>query len=85
MHLVCYGFYLEALEALQDTSTNIERMNVTRKNSLLKHLVPGSNLVSFLNEGNCLGFGICAPMLCWHSSVRLCRVAATTTLRGRRI
>jgi hypothetical protein len=50
MHLVCYGFYLEALEALQDTSTNIERMNVTRKNILLKHLVPGPNLVSFLNE-----------------------------------
>jgi len=30
---------------------------------LLKHLIPGTDLVPFLNKGNCLGFGIYAAMI----------------------
>jgi len=51
---------------------------------LAKYSTPGSYLVSFLNAGNCLGFGTFAAMLRFHSSVWLCGSAGTTTLRGRR-
>ena len=51
---------------------------------MARHLIPGSDLVSFLNEENCLGLGTCAAMLVRHSSVWLCGTAGITILRGRR-
>jgi hypothetical protein len=46
---------------------------------LAKYSTPGSYLVSFLNAGNCLGFGTFAAMLRFHSSVWLCGSAGTAT------
>jgi hypothetical protein len=45
-----------------------------------KHLIPGSDLVPFLNEGNLLGLGTCAAMLVHHFSVWLCGSAGITML-----
>ena len=70
--------------ALKDTSTNIQRKDRTWRIILEEHLIPGSDLVSFLKEGNCLGLGTCAAMLCRNSSVWLCGSAGITILRGRR-
>jgi len=52
MKLVCDGFCLQAVTALQDTSTDIKRKDGTRKIIFEKNLIPGSDLVPFLNEGN---------------------------------
>jgi len=53
-------FCQQAVTALQDTSINLKQKEGTRKHILVKHLAPGSYLVSFSNERNCLGFGTLA-------------------------
>jgi hypothetical protein len=50
MWLVCYRFCLEAVTALQVTSINLKQKEGTRKHTLAKHLIIGSDLVSFLKE-----------------------------------
>ena len=81
LHVFCYGFCVQAATKLRDASTNIKLKNGIRKNILPKDLVPGSDLVSFLIEGNCLGFGAFAAMLVRHSSVCLCGSPGITILR----
>jgi hypothetical protein len=85
MHLVCLEICLQAVTALQDISTNLTQKNGTRKHIQAKHILPGSDLVSFLNEGNCLRLGTCAAMIVRRYSVLLCGSAGTTMLRKRRI
>jgi len=63
MLFVCCGFCLEAVTALQVTSINLEQKVGTWKHILAKNVIPHSDLVSFLNEGNCLGDDTCATML----------------------
>ena len=68
LYLVCYGFWLQAVTALQDTSINIKRKNGTRKIILPEHLTSVSDLVSILIGANCLGFGTCATTFLRNSS-----------------
>ena len=68
MYFLCYGFCLQAVTALQDTSINIKRKNGKRKIILLKLSIPDLDLMSFLNKGNCLVFGTCAAIFFRHSS-----------------
>ena len=83
MQLVCYGFCIQDVTALKGISSNIKWEDGKWKIILTKHSIPSSDLVSFLNEGDCLGFGTCAAMLGHHSSA-LGWSAGTTILRGRR-
>jgi len=53
MQLVCYGFCLEAVTALQDTSFNLKLNDCTWKHILAKHLILRSDLVSFFNVVSC--------------------------------
>jgi hypothetical protein len=65
-NVVCYGFCLQAVTALQDTAINLKQKEGIRKNILAKHLIPGSDLVAFLNGGIYLD-GTCAAVLGRHS------------------
>jgi hypothetical protein len=60
---VCCGFCLETVTALQVTSINLEQKVRRWKHILANHIITPSDLVSFLNEGNCLGDDTCAAML----------------------
>jgi hypothetical protein len=79
---VSLPFCLQAVTKLQDTLINMKQKDGTWKHILAKHLIPDSDLVSFLTEPNCLGAGTCATMMGRHFSVSLCRSAGTTILRG---
>ena len=79
-----WEFYPQAVTNLQDMSSNPKQKDGARKHILATYLLPGSDFVSFLKEGNCLGIGTFAAMLGRHSSVLLCGSARTTMLRGRR-